>query len=185
MSDDTCKLPTCDKPVKRTGYCYGHYMKNWRYGTPTPQFDPMWVDVIGQRFGTLVVQERRGDQWLCQCDCGRTRQASAGELNRAGAANTCGHKPTHYRIDTAGYGAAHARCTSDRGPIASHTCTDCGARAQHWSYNHDDPDEMLGTTGYSDRPVAYSLNPHHYSPRCVSCHKRFDLDHINAASIDQ
>jgi hypothetical protein len=177
-----CAVIDCDRPVKRRGYCYGHYMKAWRYGTPTPIFDPAWQDIRGQRFGTLVVSERIGRQWLCACDCGRDRLASAGELNRTGEAATCGDRRTHRRLDEAGYTAAHERCRSDRGPVQTHTCVDCGGPAQHWSYDHDDPDERLAH-GLSANPVAYSLNPEHYSPRCVSCHKRFDLGRLDAAHV--
>lgn len=179
MSNRTCSLSECDKPVKRAGYCYGHYMKNWRYGTPTPEHAPGWADIRGQRFGTVVVVERDGSRWLCRCDCGRERLASAGELNRTGEATTCGDRTTHRRRDDAGYGAAHERVRHDRGLVQAHDCIDCGHPAQHWSYNHDDPDERLAY-GLSVRPVAYSLKPEHYAPRCVSCHKRYDLNRIDA-----
>lgn len=182
MANGTCSLPTCTKPLKRGGFCYGHYMKNWRYGTPTPEFSPSWDDVRGKRFGTLVVLERDGAKWICKCDCGRERAASAGELNRTGEAATCGHRPTHRRADEAGYTAAHQRCRSDRGRVQLHDCVDCGRTAQHWSYNHDDPDERLAL-GLSANPVAYSLNPEHYSPRCVKCHKRFDLGRTDSALV--
>lgn len=179
MPKPICSLDECDKPVKRRGYCYSHYMKAWRYGTPTPSFDPKWVDLRGRRFGTVVVQERQGQRWLTVCDCGRERLASAGELNRSGDAATCGHRPSHRRSETAGYSAAHDRVRRDRGPITDHACIDCGRQAQHWSYNHDDPQELLAH-GLSVRPVAYSLTPAHYSPRCISCHKRFDLGRIHS-----
>jgi hypothetical protein len=182
MGDNTCKVSDCDTPIKRGGYCYAHYMKNWRYGTPTPVHEPTWVDITGQRFGTLTVQHRVGSRWLCLCDCGQKRHASAGELNRTGDMNTCGDRTKHYRLDTAGYGAAHRRCTTDRGCIATHTCIDCDGQAQHWSYNHTDPDERLGKAGNFDQPVPYSLDPSHYSPRCIPCHKRFDLKHLRTAS---
>jgi hypothetical protein len=182
MSDGTCSLPDCEKPTKRAGFCYGHYMKNWRYGTPTPEFEPGWVDIKGQRFGALVVKERAGSHWLCVCDCGRERLTSAGELNRTGDAASCGDRRAHRRMDDAGYTAAHQRCRSDRGRVQLHACIDCGRPAQHWSYNHDDPDERLAY-GLSANPVAYSLEPAHYSPRCVSCHKRFDLGRNDSAPV--
>ena len=175
-----CSLDECDKPVKRAGYCYGHYMKNWRYGTPTPQFQSRVQDVRGQRFGTLEVVERVGHNWRCKCDCGRERNVSAGDLNRYRDTATCGHAATHWRSSDAGYTAAHRRCRSDRGQVQDHDCVGCGRQAQHWSYNHDDPDERHAS-GLSARPVAYSLNPEHYSPRCVACHKRFDLGRTDAA----
>lgn len=182
MTNTTCSLPDCAKPVKRGGYCYGHYMKNWRYGTPTPEFPSRVVDLAGQRFGTLVVVERVRHQWRCFCDCGASRLVSAGDLNRTGDGTTCGDRTEHHRRDDAGYTAAHQRCRSDRGRVQLHDCIDCGRSAQHWSYNHDDPDERLAI-GLSANPVAYSLNPEHYSPRCVRCHKRFDLGRIDSALV--
>lgn len=181
MANATCSLTDCEKPVKRAGYCYGHYMKNWRYGTPTPDFGPGWADIRGQRFGTLVVVERVDHRWRCTCDRGTERLVSAGDLNRCGDASTCGDRRTHRRLDVAGYTAAHQRCRSDRGKVQDHACVDCGEQAQHWSYNHDDPDELLAY-GLSAHPVAYSLKPEHYSPRCVPCHKRFDLGRSDSAS---
>lgn len=180
MTHGTCSLTDCDKPIKRAGFCYGHYMKNWRYGTPTPDFGPSWVDIRGQRYGLLVVRERVDHRWLCDCDCGRTRLVSAGDLNRHADSATCGDRRTHRRLDTAGYTAAHERCRRDRGRVQDHACADCGNSAQHWSYNHDDPDERLAH-GLSQRPIAFSLKPEHYSPRCVPCHKRFDLGRLDAA----
>lgn len=181
MPEGTCSLPACGKPLKRAGYCYGHYMKAWRYGTPEPEHASRIVDVQGQRFGTLTVAERRDHQWLCRCDCGRTRLVSAGDLNRYGDVATCGHRPTHHRSEDAGYSAAHDRVRRDRGPIGEHLCTNCGDQAKHWSYDHNDPDELL-EYGLSANAVAYSLNPDHYSPRCVPCHKRYDLDRRNATT---
>ena len=182
MTNATCSLADCDKPIKRSGFCYGHYMKNWRYGTPTPTFAPGWVDIRGHRFGTLVVRERSGSRWVCDCDCGRVRLVSAGELNRDGDSSTCGDRRTHHRREDAGYTAAHQRCRSDRGLVQLHSCIDCGAPAQHWSYNHDDPDERLAH-GLSAKAIAYSLDPNHYSPRCVRCHKRFDLGRADSAPV--
>jgi hypothetical protein len=165
--------------VKRAGYCYGHYMKNWRYGTPTPTHTPRWDDIIGQRFGSLVVTgERDGMFWICQCDCGQVAKALAGGLNR-GSAASCGDRRVHHRSDDAGYGAAHGRLNQDRGRAKTHACIDCSNPAQHWSYNHDDPDELIAY-GLSANGVAYSLDSSHYSPRCVPCHKIFDLHRIDS-----
>jgi hypothetical protein len=179
MTERTCSVTGCVIPWKRGDYCYGHYMKNWRYGTPTPERAPAWDDIRGRRFGTLIVVRREGMRWLCACDCGRERTASAGELNREGEANTCGDRPTHRRAEAAGYSAAHGRVRRDRGPVQNLACVECGSPARHWSYNHDDPNEMV-QHGLSVRPVAYSLDPQHYSPRCVPCHKLFDIHRDDA-----
>ena len=33
-----------------------------------------------------------------------------------------------------------------------------------------------------ENPIAYSNNPEHYEPRCVPCHKRFDLGRVDSAT---
>lgn len=173
-----CSVPNCTKPIKRTGFCYGHYMKNWRYGTPTPTFEPKWQDIRGQRFGSLVVTDvRMGRYWICQCDCGATTKGDAGNLNR-GTLLSCGNSKLHHRLEDVTYSAIHSRLAADFGPAKAHQCIDCDRTAAHWSYNHDDPAERIDYT-MSERGIAYSLHLEHYSPRCVPCHKRYDLDRIN------
>lgn len=169
-----CAVSECSNPTKRNGFCYGHYMKNWRYGTPTPSHQSRVVDIRGKRFGTLVVVKRKGHKWLCKCDCGRARTVDAGNLNRYGQNSTCGYKPAH-RSTYCKYGAAHERVKSDKGPASQHPCVDCGHQAHHWSYNHDDPDEL---TADDLGGLPYSLNSACYSPRCVPCHKLFDLGRL-------
>lgn len=176
MNAPLCSVDGCKADVHAKGYCYAHYMKAWRYGTPTPQHPSRIVDLTGSTFGLLTVVERQGKKWLCHCDCGATTLVRPGDLNR-GTASSCGSTRLHRRQDSAGYRAAHDRVYRDRGRAADHQCVDCGQPAHHWSYNHDDPDERtsrsLPTNG-----IAFSLKPDHYSPRCVPCHKTFDLNAI-------
>ena len=174
MTETTCSVPNCARPIRTKGYCYSHYMKLWRYGTPTPEFKPNWVDIVGIRFGSLIVVNRVGNKWLCRCDCGKDRTASAGELNRTGSNASCGDRATHRRKLDAGYGAAHDRVRRANGSASAYQCIDCGHDAQHWSYDHLDPDE-LQDTAQGRNPIAYSLKVSHYKPRCVPCHKAYDL----------
>ena len=179
MSSIPCPVDGCIKDVSRAGYCYGHYMKNWRYGTPTPDHGPNWQDLRGQRFGDLTVaDERVGNKWACTCDCGRTSYVRAGDLNR-GSITTCGNRTVHHRLDVVGYNAVHDRLRNDRGAATAHRCVDCDGQASHWSYDHEDPDELLRGIG-SASLAAYSLKQRHYHPRCVPCHKTFDLDKVNS-----
>lgn len=182
MSKSTglCVVAGCSKKLRTptAKYCDPHYMKNWRYGTPTPNHPPRWVDIRGQRFGTLVVVERSGAKWSCRCDCGEQRAVSAGELNRVGDANTCGVAGRHLGTDVT-YFTAHQRIPEARGTARQHECVDCGATASQWSYDHDDPNELVDRQ-MSKNPVAYSVDPARYSPRCVPCHKGFDLGRRDA-----
>lgn len=176
-----CPVDGCTKAAYRKGYCYAHYMKDWRYGTPTPKHEPTWMDVRGQRFGTLTVtSERIGRFWVCACDCGETTLRDVGNLRIIGDGNTCGTPGKHYYTDEPGYTAAHQRVKRIHGSASQHSCIDCNESAYHWSYDHMDADELT----YEYEPgklIAYSAKPEHYHPRCVPCHKRYDLDRIDSA----
>jgi hypothetical protein len=76
--------------------------------------------------------------------------------------------------DNASYRAMHQRVKALHGRPSTHTCVDCGGQAAHWSYNHDDPNEKQCDAG------PYSLNVESYKPRCVSCHKKFDMAYLRA-----
>ena len=172
----TCRIDDCDKPIKRHELCYGHYMKNWRYGTPTPQHPRRHQALEGQRFGALVVRDRVDGKWRCDCDCGMETIVRSGDLNR-GTAISCGEVAIHRRSADAKYGAAHSRVRTDRGPAKNYPCADgCGRPASHWSYDHTDNDELRDP----DLGLRYSLKTEHYSPRCVSCHKIRDLAYLAA-----
>ena len=182
VDQPTCSVDACGKPIKRLGLCYGHYMKRWRYGTATPSFPSRWQPLVGMTFGELKVVRREGNQWVCTCSCGAETMARSGELSRGRETITCGDRAIHHRTDTADYHAAHDRIHRDRGPARDRVCVGCGAQAAHWSYNHDDLDER-NSASTRILGIAYSLDPGHYSPRCVPCHKRFDLDRLNAARV--
>lgn len=178
---EKCPVTDCPKAIHRGGYCYAHYMKNWRYGTPTPNHPRRYEDVTGQRFGTLTPIKREGIFWICQCDCGETRRASMGELNRTGQNNTCGIPGKHLSEDVE-YTAVHGRVRNLHGSARQHACVSCGEPALHWSYDHLDPEERISQAERT-AGIAYSLKTEHYQARCVPCHKRYDLDRINATRL--
>ncbi|MBF4625532.1 hypothetical protein [Clavibacter sp. VKM Ac-2872] len=154
--------------------CASHYMRKWRYGDPLHTPPRPYRDLTGLRFGDLIVTSRvDSDSWSAACTCGATTTARTGDLNR-GAALTCGDRRAHRRTATT-YHAVHDRLTVDRGRAAEHDCADCGGPAAQWSYDHADPDE-LAAEDIKGRPL-YSLDPDHYQPRCVPCHKVLDLHH--------
>lgn len=72
--------------------------------------------------------------------------------------------------EEATYSAIHQRLKSQRGCASDMKCIDCEGKAQHWSYTHDSEYELVD----SDLGP-YSTNLSDYVPRCVRCHKRFDL----------
>lgn len=70
------------------------------------------------------------------------------------------------------WAAIHKRLSRSRGPAKKYTCVDCGRRAQEWSYDGNDEQQLVGYShGWE---LAYSLNLNHYEPRCSSCHRLFD-----------
>lgn len=78
--------------------------------------------------------------------------------------------------DAATEDAMHQRVRRAKGRAADHACVDCGGQAAQWSYDHLDTDERPGIKG------PYSLGLDHYVPRCVRCHKRFDLPYVRGRS---
>lgn len=178
-----CTVDGCEKNARSrsASLCPMHYHRQYRYGTLQRTTDLVQqgvlprkgTDITGKRYGTLTALRYEGRAWLCRCDCGATRKASIGELNRAGEANTCGVKANHLS-DAVDYAAAHGRVRRARGPASRYSCVDCGRNASHWSYDHADPDERHSTAPRTEG-TAFSLKVDHYEPRCVSCHKLFDL----------
>ena len=191
----TCKAAGCEKKARSrvAELCPMHYHRLYRYGTlertdalvargeresPNPP-----ANKPGDRYGTITLTKRVGSQWVCQCDCGQTRIARAGDLNRTGDASTCGH-PGRHLAPHVEYGAAHERVRRERGPAKHHRCVDCGLQARHWSYDHADPAQVSSLDART-LGIPYSLDISHYEPRCVPCHKAFDLGFIatSASSV--
>lgn len=44
-----------------------------------------------------------------------------------------------------------------------------GRAAEHWAYDHGDPHPLY------ERRMPYSLDPSHYQPMCMDCHRVFDI----------
>ncbi len=86
----------------------------------------------------------------------------------------------HHAWKTGGltYSGAHMRVREVKGRAAENTCAVCLYPAFHWSYDHADPDEIVGVRG--GREVRYSADPAHYMPMCASCHKVTDLRALGA-----
>lgn len=143
---------------------------------------PALLDLTGQQFGRLSIVERNGSlgvaaSWLALCNCGNAVTVQSWKL-RSGHTRSCGCLRAETiaalrRSDVVGYRGAHDRVISLRGSAKSHPCVDCGARAQSWSYDRQDPDHLIGDHGTATG-LAYSLNPSHYHPRCKDCHAAFD-----------
>lgn len=186
-----CQVPGCQNPARSriATMCPKHYHRMYRYGTLDKLTDLRREgliprnrdDITGLRFGTLTVKRPTDTGWDCLCDCGNRTEKRTGDLKRTLDASTCGTKANHL-APTVEYSGAHSRHRSSLGRARDHRCTDCQAPASHWSYNHDDPDELISTATRT-HGIAYSLKAEHYSPRCVPCHKRFDLDRLDGTRL--
>lgn len=101
------------------------------------------------------------------CDCGGRKHRMA---------DTCWdcqdqwrQKNPNWRGDDISYAAAHDRVRALFGPARLHACNECGGRANDWAYAHTDREAKRSTLGYW-----YSVDPAHYRPMCVPCHKALD-----------
>ncbi len=71
------------------------------------------------------------------------------------------------------YAAVHQRLRRTRGLASEYKCDTCDSNAAQWSYDHSCTDERNSKEG------PYSVNLERYRPRCVPCHKKFDLGVIS------
>ncbi len=174
VTSQACSVETCAIPVHAKGFCRMHYRKSIKHGDPLFEYQRHRRNLAGHRFGLLVaIEPVDRANWLCRCDCGTRAPVRTSSLV-SGSTTRCGHRRHKRRTDT--YSSVHQRLSRLKGRAAEHPCADCGGGAKHWSYDHSDPNELVTDTGWT-----YSLAPNHYHPRCVPCHKRFDLSRGVAA----
>jgi len=89
--------------------------------------------------------------------------------------------PGRPRVDVPSYHGIHHRVARLRGSAGQFPCVDCGNQAREWSYDGEDPDERIVPEGDEPAGARYSLDPEHYEPRCVKCHRVYDID--NRATV--
>ncbi len=150
---DQCAVVGCNAQRVKREWCNKHYLRWWKHGDPAhaPQtFTRCQIDGCDSRPRSTTAS-------MCEMHYYRSRRHGDPGM------------VTDRRKGDAGYRAAHGRITRARGRASERQCIDCHARAHHWSYRHDDPDELTSPNGQP-----YSLDPEHYDPRCVPCHATFD-----------
>lgn len=195
----TCSVDGCDKNVIARGWCHMHYARWRKYGTTKPWSGICEVD------GCAQISRSRTNRH-CEMHYYRLRRTGStadpvrvsGPCRAAGCDSEAdrldGLCRMHYlRVDKrndldfvyqgpanhmwtgdeATYRAVHQRVKKQRGRPSTHRCVDCGKRAQHWSYDRSDPDQK-----YQEGKGPYSTDISRYHPRCVSCHKKFDMVHV-------
>lgn len=190
-TETTCAYPPCEREPRARGWCRGHYLQ-WYRGAE--------LSSLRGRRGSCRVQgcdeltcgrgycNRHYRQWQNVPRIAKVRRwCSVDGCDRLSVGHTfCPmhfqrwkkHGDVHKVMLAMGSGdditnsAAHSRVKALHGLASTHQCIDCGGRAAHWSYDHGDPNEKQSEDG------PYSVNPEHYDPRCVPCHKVFDLAYI-------
>lgn len=94
----------------------------------------------------------------CSRSCGVKHRSWANEANAM------------WGGDEVSYAAAHDRVRRTRGRASQFQCVDCGQGAAHWSLDRDSQHIRF------ENGMPYSTDRNDYQPRCVPCHKRYDLD---------
>jgi hypothetical protein len=168
-----CAAPDCESLARSSGalYCEKHYARMRRNGHLDRRLHYNAPGSMCCIDGCSTPAGERG-----MCDKHATR------LRRHGDPDVCIQPDDRKKLlgpdhpawtgDAVTYDGAHGRVYALKGSASNYSCVDCGMSAKHWSYDHADPDERPGP------PAPYSVNPDHYTPRCVACHKRFDLDYL-------
>jgi hypothetical protein len=175
----TCDVEGCERDQRGTvpglRVCGMHRSRWYRHGSfePTRKWSP-----------------RNNNPQPCKVeDCAVTEDGASGYCKRHGTRLRRHGDPTafvapadrnfptgeghpHWTGDRATYHAAHLRVARRRGPAKRQRCVDCGLQARQWSYTRESSRELTSEEG------PYSPDPADYVPRCIPCHKRFDLARI-------
>jgi hypothetical protein len=155
----SCSMHGCPNSPKARGLCAMHY-RRWRI------------------HGDLGSTEKLCQRNPAQCtvdDCTRTPKARGlCEMHyvrqwKHGDPNRVDQTSGNFRGDNIGYTGIHMRVRSLCGPATQHRCRHCGDGAEHWAYDHGDPNAHRDDAGR-----LYSTETSHYMPLCVPCHRELD-----------
>ncbi len=168
-----CALPYCDRKPRspKQPLCEGHYYQK-RRGTP---FRPLRTTRFHEPVGECVVEGCQTEALshtnpMCAMHDTRVRRHGDPVVKLPNGLPL--YLNPFWQGDDIGYSAAHSRIRSVRGKASGKSCVDCGAQAKQWSYSHACERELYSDMG------PYSPDWNQYEPRCVPCHKDFDLQHI-------
>ena len=163
-----CSVPDCQtKPFGR-GFCLKHYARWYRHGSPL-HVDREYRQSRGECTADGCSNIDSGPHGYCQKH--HTRITRHGDALFVGKPKVrIGEENSSWTGVNASYAAVHQRLRVQRGSARNYTCTDCNGTALHWSYDHADKNSKESEYGL------YSCDLSHYVPRCVRCHKRFDME---------
>ena len=200
-----CTIEGCNRKLRARGYCATHWARWRRNGAPvlqekttyeccqaegcrnpTRSAHSEWCEKHYGRLrrrGSLDVDLIRIPDAKCVTEwCARKAERTDGLCRacnaRVRARGTVDYVGYRTPDDEATYDTIHQRLRQRYGSASNYPCVDCGGVARHWAYNHDDEDAKCGLAAGTPYVLRFSVKLEHYSPRCVPCHKRFDLGRI-------
>lgn len=168
MPKRTCSVDQCDRPAKSRGWCQTHYMY-WYTNRVAPKHP---IRTWGRARTEICQVEGCNQPYECRGYCASHYK----RIQTHGEPGSPEIRPRVIPDDDATYELVHLRLKKRRGPASTFRCVTCDGPAQQWAYDHQDLNEK-----HSDKGYAFSVNPDHYQPMCVPCHKRFDTNHRDAA----
>jgi hypothetical protein len=142
----SCRVEGCDRPHEARSWCKLHG-RRWRtHGDPLWEPTPRPCSIKG----CDEPHKARG-----YCDTHYRRWKKHGD-------------PLYVHIRPMNYHQAHRQVVTLRGKASDYLCANGDKQAQHWAYDHMDPNEQSSQWG------PYSPDPAHYIPLCVACHHQYD-----------
>jgi hypothetical protein len=161
MVPKICAFDSCKSPAHSRGWCRRHYDLWRRNGDPARTiFEPAKICAVESCDSK---QHAHG-----YCDPHLWLYKAYGDPLAEGPGGGVGRN----RLDVPSYDGMHTRLFLDRGRARNHSCVDCASQAAHWSYSGGCPNEVLGMR--DGTLLAYTTDQSKYSPRCRSCHKKYD-----------
>ena len=161
----------CGKPARINGWCKAHYSRIVRTGKPgCAEVPKPKRTCLAENCGRIV--DGLGGLGYCGKHYQRVRKHGNPETIEKGGSSLPFDKNPNWST-TPSYNAVHLRLQRILGSAKRHQCVDCSADAKEWSYDYTDKDELTDPQG------AYSIKASHYYPRCIRCHRVFDLALLN------
>ncbi|WP_197517043.1 LuxR C-terminal-related transcriptional regulator [Mycobacterium sp. E2699] len=163
-----CVVKGCTRPRgNKDGYCNGHARQLKDTGAVTPSFQPRMKQPKFCNFDGCTGKAK--SKGYCEAHLRQLR--------------VHGHMvPIRTIFDECTYTGAHHRCRALWGRVHKYPCVWCGDLAEEWAYDGTDQSELYDTKqDWQLRSIVpYSRFPEFYMPMCKRCHKKLDMERLQA-----